>query len=191
VRRGAAGALASPGVRALLVAQACVGVSFGAIEVSVVAFAEHAGARGAIGPLLAAWGLASMAGGALAARHGPPARPVRRLAALFAALAAADALLVAAPGPWELAALLVVAGVAVAPAFAVLYQLAGDVAREGTVTEAFTWLGTGIGLGLAAGSAAGGVLAASAGAPAGFLAAAAGAALAALVTGARARDLAA
>jgi MFS family permease len=191
VRRGLSGALASPGVRTLLAAQAFVGVSFGAIEVSVVAFAEDVDARGAIGPLLAAWGLASMAGGAVAVRRGAPRDPLRRLVALLAALAATDALLLAATDALVLGALLVVAGLAVAPAFAVVYTLAGDVARDGTVTEAFTWLGTGIGLGLAAGSAAGGALAASGGARAGFLAAAAGAGLAAVLTRVRARDLAA
>jgi MFS family permease len=189
VRRGLAGALASPGVRTLLIAQACVGISFGAIEVSVVAFAEHAHARGAIGPLLAAWGLSSLLGGALAVRSGAPRDPIRRLVALLAVLAATDALLIAASGPLALGALLVAAGLAIAPAFAVVYNLAGDIAREGTVTEAFTWLATGIGAGLAAGSAAGGALAASGGAGAGFLAAAAGAALAALVTRTRAGDL--
>jgi hypothetical protein len=115
--------------------------------------ASSAPAQGAIGPLLAAWGLASMLGGAVAVRRGAPREPIRRLVALFAALAATDALLLAATDEVALEALLVVAGPAVAPAFAVVYTLAGDVARGGTVTEAFTWLGTGIGLGLAAGSA--------------------------------------
>jgi MFS transporter len=189
VRRGLAGALASAGVRTLLAATVCVGASFGAIEVATVAFAEEAGAKGAIGPLLAAWGLASMAGGAVAVRAGAPRDPVRRLVALLGALAAADALLAAATGPVVLGALLLVAGLAIAPAFAIVYGLAGDVARAGTVTEAFTWLTTGIGAGLAAGSALGGALAASDGAAAGFLAAAGGAGLAAAVVRARAHDL--
>jgi MFS family permease len=191
VRRGLAGALAGPGVRTLVSVQALAGVSFGAIEVATVAFAQDAGAKGAIGPLLAAWGLASMLGGAIAARGGAPHDPVRRLVVLLAALAAGDALLVAATGPLVLGALLVVAGLAIAPAFAVVYGLAGEVAREGTVTEAFTWLTTGLGAGLAAGSAVGGALAASAGPGAAFLAAAGAAALAAAVGAARARDLAA
>ena len=190
VRRGLLGALAGRGVRTLLATQTSVGVSFGAIEVSVVAFAEHAGARGAIGPLLAGWGLASMAGGALAIRHGVRGDPARRLVGLLVALAAGDAVLAAAGGPLALAALLGVAGLAVAPVFAILYQLAGDVAREGTVTEAFTWLGTGLGVGLAAGSAAGGALAAESGARAGFLAAAASVAVAAAIVAARRCDLA-
>src|SRR3954451_10273347 len=87
VRRGLLGALASPGIRTLLAAQARVGVSFGAIEVSTVAFAEDAGARGAVGPMLAGWGLASMAGGAIAMRRGAPRDPARRLVVLMALLA--------------------------------------------------------------------------------------------------------
>src|SRR3954447_19744955 len=184
VRRGLLGALASPGVRTLLLAQATVGFSFGAIEVSVVAFAEDAGARGAIGPLLAGWGLASMAGGALAIRRGAARDPARRLVVLMVALAAGDALLVAATGALVLGLLLVVAGLAIAPVFAILYDLAGGVARAGTVTEAFTWLATGLSVGLAAGSAAAGALAAASGARAGFLAAAAAAGLAAAIAAA-------
>jgi MFS family permease len=190
VRRSRAGALASAGVRTLLGVTALVGVSFGAIEVSAVAFAEHAHARGAIGPLLAGWGLASMVGGAVAVRRGAPRDRARRTVELLAALAATDALLVLARSPLALAALLVLAGLAVAPAFAVVYDAAADVAREGTVTEAFTWLQTGIGAGLALGSAAGGALAAASGARAGFLTAAAGAGLAAALSGARRSDLA-
>src|SRR4051812_14295617 len=102
VHRGLLGALASPGIRTLLAAQAAIGVSFGAIEVSAIAFAEDAGARGAIGPLLTAWGLASMAGGAIAIRRGAPPEPARRLVVLLGALAAGDALLLAASGPVSL-----------------------------------------------------------------------------------------
>jgi len=190
VRRGLTGALAAPGVRTLFVLHALAGASFGAIEVATVAFAEDAGAKAAIGPLLAAWGLASMAGGALAVRAGAPRDPVGRLVAMLAALAAGDALLLAAGGPVGLGALLVVAGLAIAPAFAVAYAIAADVARAGTVTEAFTWLTTGIGAGLAAGSALGGALAAAHGASAGFAAAAVTAGLAAIVARLRGRTLA-
>jgi hypothetical protein len=189
VRRGLVGALASPGIRALLLTQATVGFSFGAIEVSVVAFAEDAGAPGAIGPMLAGWGIASMAGGALAIRRGAPPDPARRLVALMFVLAAGDALLVAATGPVALAVLLFVAGLAIAPVFAIVMDLAGGVARAGTVTEAFTWLATGLSVGLAAGSAAAGAIASESGARAGFLAAAAAAGLAAMIAAARRCEL--
>jgi hypothetical protein len=189
VRRGLVGALASPGIRALLLTQATIGFSFGAIEVSVVAFAEDAGVPGAIGPMLAVWGVASMAGGALAIRRGTPPDPARRLVALMFVLAAGDALLVAATGPVALAVLLFVAGLAIAPAFAIVMDLAGSVARAGTVTEAFTWLATGLSVGLAAGSAAAGAIASESGARAGFLAAAAAAGLAATIAAARRCEL--
>ena len=178
-----------PGRTHLLVLHALVGISFGAIEVATVAFAQDAGAKAAIGPLLAAWGLASMAGGALAVRAGAPRDPVGRLVTMLAALAAGDALLLAAGGPLALAALLVVAGLAIAPAFAVAYAVAAEVARPGTVTEAFTWLTTGLGAGLAAGSAFGGALAAAHGAGAGFAAAAFTSGLAAVVARLRGRTL--
>jgi predicted MFS family arabinose efflux permease len=130
-----------------------------------------------------------MVGGAVAVRRGAPRDRARRIVELLAALAASDALLIAAGSPLALAALLVLAGLAVAPAFAVVYDVAADVACEGTVTEAFTWLQTGIGVGLAVGSAAGGALAAGSGARAGFVTAAAGAGLAAALSASRRSDL--
>jgi predicted MFS family arabinose efflux permease len=129
-----------------------------------------------------------MAGGLLAARRGAPSDPVRRLVGLLAALGASEALLLAAPGPLALAPLLVVAGLAVAPLFAIVFGLAGDVARAGTATEAFTWLSTGIAVGLAVGSTAGGALAEH-WARAGFAAAALAAAAAAVVVRAGAHTL--
>jgi MFS family permease len=180
--RGIAGALRSPGVRTLLATQACLGCSFGAIEVGVAAFADHAGDRGATGPVLAAWALASMLGGLAAGRRGAPADPVARLVVLIAAMAAADALLALAPTPLALGLLCIPAGAAIAPLFGLTYVLAGEAAREGTVTEAYTWLATGIAAGLATGSAAGGALAAHHGPAAAFLLAAIAVAAAGAVT---------
>jgi MFS family permease len=181
----AAGALASRGLRALVVTQACIGLSFGAIEVSVAAFCGRAGAASASGLILAVWGAASMAGGLMAARRGAAADPVARLAVLLGVMATADLLLVAAPSPAMLALAIAAAGAPIAPIMATVYALAGDVAREGTTTEAFTWLTTGIGAGLAAGSTLAGALV-GAGAHAGFAVAAAAVAGAA-VTVARSR----
>jgi predicted MFS family arabinose efflux permease len=166
--RDAAGALASRGLRTLLAVLLCLGMSFGAIEVSVVAFCGGHGAESAAGLFLAAWGAASMFGGLVAARRGSTGQPVARLLSLLGGLAAADLLLAAAPTPAALVAAMVIAGVPIAPLFAIVYQLAGDVAREGTATEGFTWLSTGIGVGLACGSTLAGALAQHAGPHAGF-----------------------
>jgi MFS family permease len=179
--RDRAGALASRGLRTLLAVLTCLGLSFGAIEVSVVAFCGDHGAESAGGFLLGAWGAASMVGGLIAARHGAGDQPVARLLALLGALAAADLLVAAAPVPAALAVAIVIAGAPIAPLFALVYQLAGDVAREGTATEAFTWLSTGIGVGLACGTTLAGALAQHGGPHAGFAAAAAAIGVAALV----------
>ena len=189
IRRGLSGALAAPGVRTLLVLHALVGISFGAIEVAPSRPPRTPAPRARSARCWRPWGLASMAGGALAVRAGAPRDPVGRLVTMLAALAAGDALLLAAGGPLALAALLVVAGLAIAPAFAVAYAVAAEVARPGTVTEAFTWLTTGLGAGLAAGSAFGGALAAAHGAGAGFAAAALTSGLAAVVARLRGRTL--
>jgi MFS family permease len=170
--RGAAGALASRGLRMLLAVLVCLGLSCGAIEVSVVAFCGEHGAPAAGGLFLGAWGGASMVGGLIAARRGTAAQPVARLLALLGGLAAADLLVAAAPVPAALLLAMVAAGVPIAPLFALVYQLAGDVAREGTATEAFTWLSTGIGVGLACGTTLAGALAQHGGPHAGFAAAA-------------------
>jgi hypothetical protein len=157
--RGLSGALASPGVRTLARRADFVGLSFGAIE-DVGGGVRRARRRARRDRTTAArrgaW-RAWPVGRSRCARRA--ARPIRRCRAV-AALAATDALLLAASGPLALGALLVIAGLAVAPAFAVVYTRAGDVARVGTVTEAFTMARHGDGLGLAAGSAAGGALAA-------------------------------
>ena len=182
---GRSGALAAPGVQTLLAVGAALGAAFGAIEIGVVAAAEDAGAKGATGALFAVWGVGSLVGGLLAARHGAARDAPRRLVALLAALAVGHAALALAPGPWALGAVLVVAGALIAPLFAVVYGLVGEVSRPGTVTEAFAWLTTGIGVELALGSAAAGVLTAARGPAAAFLLAAAVTALG--VAGARAR----
>ena len=125
----------------------------------------------------------------LAARGRPPADRVRRLCILLVVLAAGHALLALPVGLYVLAALLLLAGGAIAPSFGLAYGLVDSAAPEGTVTEAFTWLTTGIAAGLAGGSALAGVLAEGPGAGAGFLVAAVGAAAAALFAGARRRTI--
>jgi MFS family permease len=156
--RTLAGALASPALLTLLVAVTFMGSSFGAIEVAIAASADEGGSRALVGPLLAAWALGSMIGGLLSARGRAPSDPHRRLTVLLAATAVADGLVALAPGLPALAVALCLAGACIAPAFATLYSMVADLAREGTLTESYTWLTTGITAGIAAGSAAGGAV---------------------------------
>ena len=91
-----------PGVRTLLSVQALVGVSFGAIEVATVAFAAGRGREGRDRPAARRVGPREHARRRARRPRRRPRDPVRRLVVLLAALAAGDALLVAATGPLAL-----------------------------------------------------------------------------------------
>jgi predicted MFS family arabinose efflux permease len=184
-----AGALRAPGVRTLMLVFALVGATFGAVEVGVPVAAEAAGSKGLAGLLLGVWGTGSLIGGIVLAHTAPPADPPRRLAIMLAALAAGHLTLVAASGTLMLAALLLVAGLAIAPSVATTFGLVEGVAPRGTVTEAYTWLATGISAGLALGAALAGYLSEHVAENAGFVAAAAACAGAAAVGALRRRTL--
>jgi hypothetical protein len=62
-----------------------------------------------------------------------------------------------------LGAVLVIAGAAIAPAYAAVYAMVDEAAPTGTVTEAFAWLATAVAIGAAAGAAIAGAVAESAG----------------------------
>jgi predicted MFS family arabinose efflux permease len=181
--------MAIPGVRTLVLLAVTLGISFGAIEVGIAAFAEHSGHRGGTGVLLAAWGLGSLLAGLLAARRGPQRDPVRGLLRLHVVLTVCNAILIAAPGLVALGFLLAIAGAAIAPMFAVLYGLLAEVADEDSATEAYSWELTGVTAGVAIGSAVAGALATGTGPRAAFVAAAAATALGALAGRARAGTL--
>ena len=183
--RAASGALRSRGVRTLMLVFALLGATFGSVEIAVPVAAEAAGHAGAAGLLLGVWGLGSLLGGLAAARAGAARDPVRRLTLLLAALAAGHLLLTIPLGPLPLAALLLLAGLALSPAIAAAYAMVESLAPAGTVTEAYTWLSTGIAAGLAAGAALSGALAQSHGAGAAFAAAGAACAAGALAGAAR------
>jgi predicted MFS family arabinose efflux permease len=186
---GAAGALRSRGVRTLMLVFALLGATFGSVEIAVPVAAEAAGHAGAAGLLLGVWGLGSLIGGLLSARAGAAPDPVRRLSGLLAALAAGHLLLTIPLAPLPLAALLLLAGLALSPAIAVAYAMVEQLAPAGTVTEAYTWLSTGIAAGLALGAALSGALAEAHGAGAAFAAAGAACAAGALAGVLRRRTL--
>jgi MFS family permease len=182
---GLAGALASAGVRTLLGTMTVVGVGVGIIEVAVPALCQLEGTPSATGFVLGLWGLGSLVGGAVASRLAAAEDPGRRVIVLLAGIAAGTLPLVLASGILSLAALIFVAGIAIAPALAAVHSLAGQLAAEGTVTEAYTWLGTGMGAGIAIGAALGGVVVEGAGTTDAFALAACALALAAALAGAR------
>ena len=90
-----------------------------------------------------------------------------------------------------LAAVLLVAGAAIAPTYATVYGMVDAAAPGGTVTEAFAWLAAAIEIGAAAGSAAAGLLADHAGPVAAFALAGGAGTVAVVLTLARATTLSA
>jgi MFS family permease len=156
--RGLAGALASPGVRTLFATMGVLGIGIGVIEVAVPALCDRADAPSATGFVFGLWGLGSLVGGAVASRLSAGPNPGRRVIVLLGALACGTLPLVLADGVVSLGGLIFLAGIAIAPALAAVHSLAGRLAARGTVTEAYTWLGTGMGAGIAAGAAIGGTV---------------------------------
>lgn len=179
--RSRAGALASPGLRALLATVLLAGVVIGAVEVALPALAVERGARWSAGPLLALFSVGSMVGGvAYSARRwrgsiGP------RYVLLLAAMAAGVAPLVvvhALSAAYPLSAL---AGLGLAPMLSCQFSLVGALAPAGAATEAFTWHRGATIAGMAAGSTLGGSLVDAHGAGGAFAVGFAGVALACLL----------
>jgi MFS family permease len=185
------GSLRTPAMRTLVLVLVAVGVVFGAVEVAVTAATDALGSTAAAGPLLGVWGAGSLIGGLLAARLGGGTQGPAGLALVLVGLTVGHlALTVAAGSVLALAAVLLVAGAAIAPTYATVYAMVDHAAPAGTVTEAFAWLGTAIAIGAAAGSAAAGSLADHAGPVAAFVLAGAAGAAAVLLALARASTLA-
>jgi MFS family permease len=169
-----AGALRSPGIRAVLATIVLLAAAFGTVEVTVVAGAEQLGSRTLAGPLLALWALGSMVGGLVFGARASARGPEQRMVGLLALVVAGIALLSVATGLVQLGAGMVLAGLGIAPAIACLYLLVDRLAPAGTVTEAFTWVTTAFASGIAAGNALGGTLVQRVGTDGAFLVAAAG-----------------
>lgn len=174
--RSRAGALASPGMRALVLAIIPEGVAFGVLGVAVPAFAVRHGHPAAAGWLLAAQALGSAAGGLWygARTHRSPL--ARRFAVLFALFALGLAPLALAHSLPALALLLLLGGLALAPLAAVGFELVARLAPAGTSAEAYNWAITALVSGTALGAALGGGVVQSSGERWGLLVAAGAAA---------------
>ncbi|MEA2365707.1 MAG: hypothetical protein QOE69_883 [Thermoleophilaceae bacterium] len=165
VERTRAGALSSPGVRTIVIAATVAAISFGVIEVSLPAFAEHEGSRAAAGPLMAAWSIGAVIGGLWYGSRTWRAPAGRRLVVLLGFLALATAPIALAWSLAAMAALLVLTGLGVAPMATTQYALMERLAPPGTSTEAYSWLIAATAVGVSAGSLLAGVLVDHAGVP--------------------------
>jgi len=149
--------------------------SFAAMEASVVSVFGDGDPRS--GVVLAIWSIASITGGLLLGRVGMgPWSLARRMLFVFAGAALALVML----DFWWLALALVVSGIGISPAIAVMSSQVSSSVRFSETAEAFGWGATGQLIGAALGSALAGFLIDGAGSIGGF-AVSAGLALAGLV----------
>ncbi|HEV3375646.1 MAG TPA: MFS transporter [Thermoleophilaceae bacterium] len=152
------GALASPGLRTLVLASLPVGFTFGTLEVVLPAFSEAEGSKEMAGVLLAVWSGASGISGLVWGARGGNA-PLLRAHVVFAwLLPLCVAPLALAWSPLTMALLAVLAGLPIAPLIASRNQLVERVVLPGTATEAYTWPLTALVAGVALGAAAGGAV---------------------------------
>jgi predicted MFS family arabinose efflux permease len=178
---GLLGPLRSRGVRVLLGVAVGNAAAFGAIEVTVPAFAERAGDPALAGWLLAVWSLGSLLSGLAYGARRWSSPPWPRLVVLLALHSGMVALLALPGTPSLLGLALLGVGLTVAPWIACSYLLLDASAPTGTVTEAFTWLAAAFAAGIAVGNATAGAVVQRAGTGPGFALAAAFGLLALLV----------
>jgi MFS family permease len=141
-----AGALGSAAVRTVMLSTFAMGVAFGIVEVAMPAFGEVHGSRAQGGFALSCFALGSLLGGLWIGTRPPSRRLAGRFELALAALALA-----------LMCALMLIAGMPIAPAFAASYGLIDELAVPGTTTEAFALLGTAIVAGLSLGTSVSGV----------------------------------
>ena len=152
------GALASPGLRTLVLASLPVGFTLGSIEVVLPAFSTAEGNEELAGVLLALWSAASAATGLVYGARGGAASLLDAHLRFAWLLPLAVAPLALAGAPLTMAALAVLAGLPIAPLIASRNQLVDRLSLPGTATEAFTWPLTALVSGVALGAACSGAL---------------------------------
>jgi len=150
-------------ITGLLLVAACA-----ATEAAVVATFGEGGAEAGI--VLAIFALGSLAGG-LSLGHLPvgPWAMARRMFAVFVGMALA----LFSMNFWWIAFALLIAGIGIAPALAVMFAIVSGTVKFSDTAEAYGWVGTGQLIGAALGSAAAGFLIDGHGASGGYWVAAA------------------
>jgi MFS family permease len=157
VRAGRAPLRSGP-VRTLLAASFVMGVSFSSVEIGIVAFADHEGAKGATVLLYGIWVVASLVAGLLDGHRRRKGHPVAEAQLLLLAVAVTSALLALAPNVPLLALALAPAGAVVAPLFTRVFGLTGDIAPAESLTESYAWTSAGLLGGVSIGASISGAL---------------------------------
>lgn len=151
-------AIRLPGLRVVATAFVGLGAVFGALEVSMVAFAGEAGSRGLAGPLLAVLSAASLVAGlAYGARSWRAPLHQRFVTALLVLAVGVVPLVLAGTVAWMVVAA-GLGGLAVSPALISGYGLVERLVPARALTEGLTWVSTSVGVGIAVGSSGAGRL---------------------------------
>jgi MFS family permease len=178
-----------PTVLTVAVVYLAVGAVFGAMDVVVVAFAEAEGAPAMAGVALAAYAGGSLVAGLVYGVSRLPGTLAARFVGCAVFFAVAAQLLFAVGSLPVLIGVGFVAGLAIAPVLVSGMSLVESRMPRSALTEALTWVVTGLTLGVTAGSAVAGAAVDAWGAEAAFAVPAASAALAGVLALAGARFL--
>ena len=164
--------LLRPGFVVLVGVNLAIGGFFGAMQISVTAFAVEHGAADAAAVLFAASSCASLLAGSLYGLRQWQTAPQVQLAVAAAALAAGCLPLLAAGSPVVLGFDVALTGLAIPPILVLCSVLAETAAHRTVLTEAFAWLNSASAAGSASAAAAAGWAVSAFGAHAGFAVAA-------------------
>jgi hypothetical protein len=175
------GELLRPGFAILAGMNLAVGCFFGAMQISVTAFAVEHDAASAAAALFTVSSCASLLAGWLYGLRGWRTAPRIQLAVVAAALAAGCLPLLVAGSPVQLGFELALTGAAIPPLLVLCTVLAESAVHRSVLTQAFVWLNSASAAGSAAATAVAGWTVDSFGAHSGFAMAATAAAMMALL----------
>ncbi|KQT02022.1 MFS transporter [Cellulomonas sp. Leaf395] len=161
--------LRKPGMVVLALVFVAMGSIFGATDVSTVAFAEESGSKGAAGIILAIFALGSLISGLLYGTRTWKRPLYLRFATGMVALAVGVCFFFLVESLAALAAVMFVAGFAIAPTLINGNGLVQELVPRERLTEGLTWVGTSLGVGVSVGSSVAGAQIDANGSHAGFL----------------------
>lgn len=161
--------LRKPGMVVLAIVFVAMGSIFGATDVATVAFAEESGSKGAAGVILAIFALGSLISGLLYGTRTWKRPLYVRFATGMVALAVGVCFFFLVQSLVALAAVMFVAGFAIAPTLINGNGLVQDLVPRERLTEGLTWVGTSLGVGVSVGSSVAGAQIDINGSHAGFL----------------------
>ncbi len=160
-----------PALWVLIISGLLIGIVFGSIEVSMIAFAQHEGHSGLAGALVGLVAFGSLLGGLWYGARAWRKDVAARYRFSLVTLAIGTVPTVIASTIWQMTPAALIIGLSVAPTLIASSGLVTRVVPASARTEGFTWQSTGINVGAASGAALGGILIDAFGVRAGYIAA--------------------